>query len=49
MESGLVAGDKVPQLLHHGVDELLLVALILTELSEHVVFPIIILHPIERE
>lgn len=49
VDSGLVAGNKVPQLLDYGVDQLLLVTLILTELSEHVVFPISVLHPTEIE
>lgn len=49
MDSGLVTGDKVPQLLDDGVNELLLVTLVLAELSEHVVFPTRILHPTESE
>lgn len=49
MDSGLVAGNEVPQLLDDGVNELLLVTLMLTELSEHVVFPTSVLHPTESE
>lgn len=49
VDSGLVAGNKIPQLLDDSVDELLLVTLILTELSKHVVFPTSVLHPTERE
>lgn len=44
-----MACNKVPQLLDDGVNELLLVTLILTELGEHVVFPTCVLHPTERE
>lgn len=43
-----MTGNKVPQLLDDGVNELLLVTFILTELGEHVVFPTSVLHPAER-
>lgn len=49
VDSGLVCGDEVPQLFDHSVDELLFVALILTELRKHVVFPTSVFHPKVRE
>lgn len=43
---GLVGGDKVSQLLDDGVDELLLVPLVLAELGEDVVLSTRVLHPV---
>lgn len=40
-----MGGDEVPQLLHHSVDQLLFVALVLSELGENVVLPARVLHP----
>lgn len=43
--SGVVAVDEATKLLGHGVDQLLLVPLVLPELGENVVFPAGVPHP----
>lgn len=47
--SGLVGGDEIFQLFDNGVYELLLVPIVFTELSEHVVLAAGVLHPAHNE
>lgn len=46
--SGLVGGDEISQLFDNGVNELLLVPFVFTELSEHVVLAAGVLHPAHK-
>lgn len=46
--SRVVAADEPAELLGHGVNQLLLVSLVFTELCKHVVLAACVLHPEQR-